>query len=424
MKFDTVKIALVAIFVSIIMISILVLSYDSVESTSLPKDIEQYSEPKSNLVGTINIGSILPLSGVSSSQGEDAKAAVNIAVDDFNEYLKNLGKDWILNIIIENSETNPVIALEKLSSLHAKGINMVVGPYTSANLSHVKGYADSNNMLMLSHSSSAVPLSIPDDNVFRFATDDSIQGRIIAKMIYNEGITTLIPIWRGDVWGDGMSEIIFSEFENLGGSIVKGVRYNPDTSEFSSEVSFLAQLVEDQSSETSIDEIGVLDLSFAEVVQIIQTASQYEILDDVRWFGSATIVKESRLINDPIAQKFSEDTQFMGVQFMASESIKHDRIEKILESELGRMPSVYAFAAYDVVWVAGLAMLESDSLDVHKLKETIPKIANNYQGAIGSTRLNDAGDLAGGDFEIWGIQNGQWVLIAKYSHSTDIITKT
>ena len=418
------KIPLVAIIAVIIMVGSLMVLYDSLDKyTATSETTEQQNEPESGLTDTITIGSILPLSGASSSQGEDAKAAVGIAVSDFNKHLKSLGENWELDIVIENSETNPVIALEKLNNLHAKGVSVVVGPYTSADVSHVKTYADSNDVLILSHSSSAVPLSIPDDNVFRFAPDDSIQGRVIAKVIYNEGITMLIPIWRGDIWGDGMSEIVFSEFESLGGTVGEGVRYNPDTVEFSSEVSFLAHRVQDQLSETSADKIGVLDLSFAEVVPITQTASQYDILDDVRWFGAASIVKESRLINDQIAREFSENAQFMGVQFMASESAKHDRVEKILESKLGRMPSVYGFTAYDVVWVIGLSMLESDSSDAHKLKKTIPQVANNYHGAIGSTRLNDAGDLASADFEVWGIQNGEWVLIAKYLHSTDTISK-
>ncbi len=48
----------------------------------------------------------------------------------------------------EDSATSPVIALEKLTALNAKGIRMIVGPETSSNIRNMKGYSDSNNMLL------------------------------------------------------------------------------------------------------------------------------------------------------------------------------------------------------------------------------------------------------------------------------------
>jgi len=37
-------------------------------------------------------------------------------------------------------------------------------------------------------------------------------------------------------------------------------------------------------------------MSFKEAVQIMQSASQHGVLDDVRWFGAYSIVKDSQLV--------------------------------------------------------------------------------------------------------------------------------
>ncbi len=89
-------------------------------------------------------------------------------------------------MISEDSATNPVIALEKLTSLNAKGIKIIVGPETSSNIRNIKGYADSNNMMLISCCSSAPALAIPNDSVFRLVPDDSNQGSAIAKLMQHE----------------------------------------------------------------------------------------------------------------------------------------------------------------------------------------------------------------------------------------------
>jgi len=67
-------------------------------------------------------------------------------------------------------------------------------------------------------------------------------------------------------------------------------------------------------------------------------------------------------------------------------------------------------------------MLETQSTDVSTIKAIFPEIAENYSGAIGSTKLNEAGDLAQANYEVWGIRNGEWVLLGQYTQSNDSIT--
>ena len=78
------------------------------------------------LSGEVNIGLLQPISGGVSNHGEENREAAKLAIIDFNQYLADKGANWSLVMIIEDSQTQPAMTLEKVRALHAKGINVMV----------------------------------------------------------------------------------------------------------------------------------------------------------------------------------------------------------------------------------------------------------------------------------------------------------
>ncbi len=397
--------------------------------TEVSESIDSTVQETSELSGVVDIGLILPLSGDLATHGLENLEGSKLGVVEFNKHLEEIGATWTLKMTSEDSATNPVIALEKLTSLNAKGIKMIVGPETSSNIRNMKGYSDSNNMLLVSCCSSAPSLAIPNDSVYRLVPDDSNQGTALSKLIQHEGIKVLVPVWRGDTWGDGLSDATASSFVQRGGIIDEGVRYNPESPEFSASTSLLAEKVQEYADEYGKDKVGVLFLGFAEILQFTQSASQHEILDDVRWFGPGANTKEHKLIDDPIGLEFSTNVQFTTVQFAASKITDtgavnpiYEKVQDHLTETLGTAPNSFVLSSYDAVWIIGLAILETQSTDVTTIKSVISDIAENYSGAIGPTILNEAGDLAQANYEVWGIRGGEWALLGQYTQSTDSIS--
>jgi len=380
------------------------------------------TQKKAQLTGEVSIGLILPLTGDLSTHGEENWAGSKLGVVEFNKHLKKVGATWNLKMVSEDSATSPVIALEKLTTLNAKGISIIVGPETSSNIRNIKGYSDSNNMLLISCCSSAPALAIPNDSVFRLVPDDSNQGTALAKLMQHEGIEVIIPVWRGDAWGDGLRKATTSSFVERGGSIDEGVRYNPESPEFSASTSLLAEKVQRYIDEYGAEKIAVLFLGFAEILQFTQSAAAHEVLDDVRWFGPGANTKEYKLIKDPIGLEFSTNMKFTTIQVAVTKNPIYERVEAHLTEELRRTPNTFVHSSYDAVWIIGLAMLQTQSTDVTTIKAVIPDIAEHYYGAIGNTKLNEAGDLAQADYEIWGIRGEEWVLLGKYTQATDSIS--
>jgi len=400
----------------------LVIGFGVGNTESSEDTITQTMEQNPQLSGEVKIGLILPLTGDLATHGEENWEGSKLGVVDFNNHLEKLGAGWNLKMVSEDSATSPVIALEKLTSLNAKGISIVVGPETSSNIRNIKGYSDSNNMLLVSCCSSAPALAIPNDSVFRLVPDDSNQGTALAKLIQHEGIEVLVPVWRADTWGDGLSDATTGSFVERGGKIDEGVRYNPESPEFSASTSLLAEKVRGYVDEYGAEKVAVSFLGFAEILQFTQSASEHDVLDDVRWFGSGANTKEHKLIDDPIGLEFSTNMQFTTVQVAVTKNPIYERVQAHLTEELGRTPNTFVHSSYDAVWIIGLAMLQTQTTDVSTIKTVIPDIAEHYYGAIGPTKLNEAGDLAQADYEVWGIRGEEWVLLGKYTQATDSVS--
>lgn len=377
------------------------------------------------LAGEIPIGALLPLTGGLASYGENSKVAIEIAVEEVNEFLEKLGSPARIKLLVEDTGTDPDIALEKLMSLAAKGVKIVIGPQSSGEVRNLKSYADANKILLISQSSTAPALAIPDDYVYRFCPDDTIQGPAIAKVMWNDGIKYIVPIWRGDEWGDGLVEAAAKAFKELGGVVDEGIRYARDAKEFSSEVKVLAQKVQALVDRYGKDKVAVYYVAFGEAVTLFTQARDYDILWEVKWYGSDGTAKLDELIKEPLAAEFAMKTEFINPIFAATKSEKYKSLVAKLEERLGRSPDTYAIAAYDEVWVVALALLAVGEYDAEKVKKVLPDVAKAYFGASGWIVLNEAGDRAFADYELWKIVKEDdeyiWKLAGVYEYATGAV---
>ena len=151
----------------------------------------------------IVIGALLSQTGDNSSLGESGEAALEIAEQDIDEYLSNIGSAQNVRFDIEDTGNQPALALEKLTSLNKRGVKVVIGPQSSAQVEAIKDYAEANGIVLISPASTAPSLAM-EDNVLRFCPDDTNQAEAISKLVWGDGVKALIPMWRGDVWGDGL----------------------------------------------------------------------------------------------------------------------------------------------------------------------------------------------------------------------------
>ena len=368
---------------------------------------------------TILIGALLPLSGTLSSFGESAEASLGLAVEDVNSQLANSGSSSRVGLIIEDTKTDPNVAREKLIDLASKGIRIVIGPSTSAAVAAVKDYADENGILIVSSSSTAPSLAIPNDNVFRFVPDDTYQAEVLAKKMWDEGTRVVIPIWRTDVFGNNLQTSLKEKFEKLGGKVIDGIGYNPPVGNFAAslhrinfivweqELRSLSSKVNDAVSQYGADKVGVYIVAFDEIVPIMIQANRHQDLQSVRWYGSDGSAQNEGLIKNVEAAEFAVKTNFLNPIYGVEASDSFNKLEERIVEEIDRAPRSYAEVAYDEFWVAALTLNKytgTQKDDIGSLRQTFVNTTNFYIGVTGRTELNDAGDRINGSYDFWAIQ--------------------
>jgi len=382
----------------------------------------------------ITIGALVPSSGIRSSTGETTSAALEIAVEDVNDYFSKSGSQTRVGLIIEDTKTNPSIALEKLHDLAEKDIRIVIGPFTSAELLALKKYADDNDILLISPASTAPSLAIPGDNVFRFVPDDSNQGKAIATKMWNDGIRVVVPFWRTDSYGNGLYLSMKQNIEIFGGSVVDGVPYAPHIGELSASLNRINFVVWDQelkylnskvSQATALygtDKVAVFLVAFDEVLPIQMMGEKHPDLASVRWYGSDSSAQNEALVRNSHSAMFSMKTGFLNPIYGVDE--KNERV-KLLEEEIEHMtelhPRIYSSLAYDAFWVAALTQNATVATnDFSSLKNTLVDKTNSYLGVTGNITLNDAGDRKDGNYDFWVVAEKEdhdgfyWESVGKY----------
>ena len=189
----------------------------------------------------IKIGVLTDLSGPLTSDGNDIKKTLEIGKDEINKYFKEKGLPYKVELYVEDTQTNPSICLQKVQSLKARGINLIIGPMSSSEVKNIKNYVTSNKMVIISPSSTAIPIMIgftkPEDKkyVFRFVPNDEFQGKAIAGEIKDMGIKEVVVLYRGDAWGKGLEKAAVENLKKEGINIIDEIEYpsTPEPSDWS-----------------------------------------------------------------------------------------------------------------------------------------------------------------------------------------------
>jgi ABC-type branched-subunit amino acid transport system substrate-binding protein len=367
------------------------------------------------------VGAILPFTGSLSSMGKSVKIALENAENDVNKHFEETNSSSHFRILMADSRTSPEESLVAIKKLHENGAKIIVGPATSTAVSAAKEYADVNNIILLSYSSTSPLLSIEGDNLFRLVPDDTYQGKIIAKRMINDGIKIIVPLWRGDIYGNALYNSTKSNFEKLGGKVEEGINYQPYTGKFATslhrinfimwnkDLEKLSVIVSDAVRKYGINSVGVYAISFDEITPILIQSPLYEILEKVRWYGSDSIAQNHHIAKNVDSAMFAMKTNFSNPLYsISSETERSHALEEELEKKLHQVGSItYPAIAYDSYWIAALSLDKNSTVNSDKenltkpFKELVVETVESFEGMSGQIKLNTAGDRIGGDYDFW-----------------------
>lgn len=331
---------------------------------------------------------------------------MEIAVEDVNAYLAEGNSGLRFTASIKDTKLEPATALTEITAFKNAGVEVVIGPQSSAEVAAIKAYADANGVLVASQSSTAGSLAIPNDNIFRFTPSDTLEAVSLVGPMKADGVATIIPFWRNDAGNIGLQVATRALF---GPAATKpGVQYPATQADFAAALATLKTQVQQAITERGgTATVAVAHAGFDEVVDIFKLATTDAVLSSVRWYGTDGTALTEPLRTDATAAAFARKVNFWapipGVDREASDRWQ-PIATRIAARAGGAQPDAFGLAVYDAVWVTAQAYLSAGGRgNPAALKSAFVIAANNLYGASGWTVLNPAGDRQFGNFDFFSL---------------------
>src|SRR5207249_8635612 len=170
-------------------------------------------------------------------------AALQIAEEQLESRAISQHGGYRFQFFVRDTQLDPSRALDAIMDLDRRGVKIVIGPQSSAEVAIIKPYADAHNILVISQGSTASSLAIAGDNIFRFCPNDMREAEAIVALMWHDGIRTIVPLWRNDAGNNGLHDSVKADFEKLGGTVTTGYQYQPTTTDFSAATTSVASQI-------------------------------------------------------------------------------------------------------------------------------------------------------------------------------------
>jgi len=372
------------------------------------------------------IGVLASLTGSGNSLGQDTVAALQIATDQLDAEAKANQGGYRFHLFVRDTQQDPVKALAAIKDLDKRGVQIIVGPQTSAEVAMIKPFADAHNILVISQGSTASSLAIAGDNIFRFCPNDKREAAAIVALMQHDGIHAIVPLWRNDAGNNGLHDSVKAAFENIGGAFTSGFQYQPTTTDFSAATASVASQIQSLvTAGADPNSIAIYLAAFDEAVGVFHSAAANFTLSSARWYGSDGVALSAALTGDASASAFAASAYYPNPTFGLDDALQNlwQPVADAIEARTGITPDAFALSAYDALFVVERALRVTGNLkDFSSFKSAFVDAANAYSGVTGSTALDTAGDRLSADFDFWAVRqvNGtfSWVRIGTYTNGT------
>jgi branched-chain amino acid transport system substrate-binding protein len=163
---------------------------------------------------SISIGALLPLTGEGSIDGEDAKSAIDLAVQD----LKNRGIN--VKIDYEDDRTSPQEAISGMHRLEQKQVKAVIGGAWSFLAEAVVPISEQTKLVTISPTATKEFVGGTSPYFFFGGTENSLKAKPLASWLSSRNFKSVAIIVSKDAWGLSNKAAFAAATAQVGGSVV------------------------------------------------------------------------------------------------------------------------------------------------------------------------------------------------------------
>jgi ABC-type branched-subunit amino acid transport system substrate-binding protein len=198
----------------------------------------------------MTIGDSIPLTGDLADFGPPGQKAADLAAEEINAAIEEVGADHTVEVVHEDNETNPQAAVQVARSMVDDGASCIAGAWASADtIPTARSVSVREGVLQISPASTADEITtLEDDGLLnRTSPPDSFQGPTLANYMDEElggaeGKVVNVA-GRNDAYGEGLTGTFIEAWEGLGGEIGldgEALLYDPEQPSYNSEAQEIA----------------------------------------------------------------------------------------------------------------------------------------------------------------------------------------
>lgn len=314
----------------------------------------------------VKIGVILPISGSISSYGEMSLKGIKLAVDIINDNGGINNKQ--IELLVEDDQGNPDMAIAALEKLDKAGVVAVVGPLTTTNVIAISGYADKSGVPVVTPTATGIDATKGKDWVWRISFTDAFQGIAMARFA-KENLqckSTCIIFDSSDPYSIGLCESFENEYTTIGGTILLKTTINPGDTLFESTL----KVVKEQKPDCII-----IPLFYREAGLLIRQARKMGISQPFIGGDGLDSPELQARIGDSKGAVYYSTHFFYNYGLPEVQDFLHNFWEKY-----GNEPQTFSALGYDAMKIIEKTLVTAKANTRTAFKENIDKI-----GLTGST---------------------------------------
>jgi ABC-type branched-subunit amino acid transport system substrate-binding protein len=375
------------------------------------------------------VGDSIPLTGDLAPFGPPGQKAADIAIDQINAAIQQVGADHSVSIVHEDNETTPQAAVQAARKLvQSDGASCIAGAWASADsLPTAQSVTIPEGVLQISPASTSTELTPLEDEglLNRVPPADNLQGPVLAQAMAQQlggaqGKTINIGA-RNDAYGTAFTDAVTAGWEELGGSVGQSVVYDPEQPSYNSE----AQQI------TQGNPAGIVIIDFPETFEKVGPALERT----GNWDANKTFITDG-LANSDLLE--SLDPLMEGIRGTApgtpEAGAASEAFDQLYTQSEPRNVDRQTFDAqnFDAVILCYLAAVAAGSTDGQEMADQLRDITGpggtkytwqqlpdairalqngddiDYVGAAGEIDLDENGDPTKGVYDVYRIENADF----------------
>ncbi len=270
------------------------------------------------------------------------------------------------------NDTEYVAALAEELIMEEK-VSAIAGPNRSSYAVVVGEIAQTHAIPMMATSATNPSVTAAGDFVFMAAFTDDFQGKVMAQFAMQdlEAKTAAVLTHEGEVYSEGLSQTFIDNFTAHGGAIVANEFYTAGTTDFTAQLTAIAQAVPDVVFSTGyIPEIPLAIRQATEEFGITATFMGGDSWDNAALIATAGMAVDGSFFSSGFsAEAEPGDLGEVAYQFVTAYTAMFDEV-----------PDGGAAGGYDALRLVVLAMRRADDLTPTMIRDQIAA-TENYSGA-------------------------------------------